>query len=180
MHCTLPLIIAVKANPATDSIPWKVSRSADNWPKTPQFFSARCAQSQRNVNRRCSIHSFTLLSKHLGTFTTAAERIPSLEAAGIRMRGTFSAAVARSTRARPVCRRRSLCLRASSSPDPDVGPAAMTLEQAEQTLSVKRGADFETVLRAKNKQLAKAGCSDEKKFEVCVCRDQFTAVRRTA
>lgn len=66
-----------------------------------------------------------------------------------------------------MCRRQSLCLRASSSNDPDAASTAMTLEQAEQTLCVKRGADFETVVRAKNKQLAKAGSDSEKKFAVC-------------
>lgn len=70
---------------------------------------------------------------------------------------------------RTVQQRRSLCLRASSSPDPDAGPAsAMSLEEAEQTLQVKRGADFDTVLRAKNKQIAKSGDDDEKKFMVRV------------
>lgn len=54
----------------------------------------------------------------------------------------------------------------------------MTLEEAEQTLSVKRGADFETVVRAKNKQLGKA-VSDEQKFAVCPCIDPSIAVRRT-
>jgi hypothetical protein len=76
---------------------------------------------------------------------------------------TLSAATRSNTRAHPVCRR---CLRASSSPDPDVGPASMSLEQAEQTLCVKRGADFETVVRAKNKQLAKAGSDADKRFAV--------------
>ena len=95
----------------------------------------------------------------------------------MRATSSFSAAVRSSTRSRLVCSRRSLCLRASSSPEPDVGPAAMTLEEAEQTLCVKRGADFETVVNAKNKQLGKA-VSDEQKFAVCPSRYPFTSVRR--
>lgn len=71
-------------------------------------------------------------------------------------------------------------MRASSSPDPDVGPASMTLEEAEQTLCVKRGADFETVVRAKNKQLGKAGVDDAKKFAVCICRDPIQTGEKDA
>lgn len=74
---------------------------------------------------------------------------------------------------RKVEGRRCVYAKASSSPDPDAGPTMMSLEEAEKILQVVHGADFDTILRAKDKLLSKTKDDEARKFEVrVVVRDR--------
>ena len=62
--------------------------------------------------------------------------------------------------------RRRLRVRVRASQEPDAGTETMSLEEAETTLNVSRSADFETIMRAKEAQMRKAGQDQEKSFRV--------------
>lgn len=52
----------------------------------------------------------------------------------------------------------------------------MSLEEAEKILQIAHGADFDTILRAKEKLLSKSKEDDDRKFEVSVVvRDRGTS-----
>eukprot|EP00892_Ulva_mutabilis_P009172 jgi/Ulvmu1/6627/UM003_0265.1 len=62
--------------------------------------------------------------------------------------------------------RRGVLVKASSSPDPDAGPTTMSLEEAEKVLQVAHGADFDTIMNAKQKLLGSVGKDDDRKFQI--------------
>jgi hypothetical protein len=55
---------------------------------------------------------------------------------------------------------------AKASPDPDAGVSQMSLEEAEATLHVKRTADFDAIMRAKDMEMRKAADDPDKAFMV--------------
>lgn len=62
--------------------------------------------------------------------------------------------------------KRCVVVKASSSPDPDAGPTTMSLEEAEKILQVAHGADFDTIMNAKQKLLGTVGKDEDRKFQV--------------
>jgi hypothetical protein len=83
---------------------------------------------------------------------------------------TRALANARGRLAPAICRSASFrkcrpCVRASQEPDAGTSES-MSLVEAEQTLSVSRDESFETIMRAKEAQMKKAGQDQDRVFKV--------------